>query len=122
MVNGRRSMVNCHLEIPPHTKLEYPSLNNTGGSSPRAAVDTGVGSRFGEHGIRIQRVVNIEVRVDRISLIQPEDLAEAQIELVKPISEERVRVEYIHRFAGSSAGSAAQGRCDVGAGIDNTGL
>src|SRR5688572_24225073 len=64
------------LKIPSDSKFEESSLDNGGRPAPCTTVSTGIGGGFGEHRIRVQRVVNIEVRVNRVSFAYSEDLAE----------------------------------------------
>ena len=70
------------LEIPPHTEFENAALNGNRRPAPRSAVNAGVTRGFGEYRIRVDGVVDVEVRVDRAAFANLEDSAEAQIQLV----------------------------------------
>src|SRR6185295_5076967 len=98
------------LEIPPHSELENAALNHTGWLPPGSAVDAGVGCGFSEDCIGVERVVNIEVRVQCSPLLNLKDLAEAQIHLVKAVAKRRVGIENIDGLAAASTDAAAESR------------
>ena len=111
-----------YLEIPSHSELENASLNDACWFSPSSAIDAGIRGCFGNRGIGIQSVVNVEIRIERRSLAKTEDLTEAQIELVQPIAEYGILVKHIDGFVTASAESAAQGWRYIGAGVDHARL
>src|SRR4029453_6206634 len=91
------------LKIPSHTEFEDPALNHPGRSAPRSAAGSGVGLILSRGGVRIQGVVNIEVRVYGVSFVYLENLCKPEVDLVEPIAESSVGIEHIHCFVASAA-------------------
>src|SRR5688572_21505241 len=97
-------------EIPSHSEFENSSLNDRRRPPPCSAIQAGVGGGFSKHRVRVQRVIDVEVRVDRVRVADLEDLAESKIELVQAVPERGGRIEHVDGFVASSTDSASQRR------------
>src|SRR5439155_18002203 len=110
-------------KVPANADLEDPALDDRGRLQPGAAVGAAVAVGQRQRRVRVERVVEIEVRVER-ALADLEDLREPDVELVQPIAEHRVRHEGVDGLLTGRAGGErpAERRRQLRAGINDARL
>src|SRR6187397_2095961 len=74
LTRGALRSVIRRLEVPPDAELDDPTLDDRRRAEPGAAVDAGVTRSQGEDRVGVERVVHVEVRIER-ALADLEDLA-----------------------------------------------
>src|SRR5215831_17862399 len=88
------------LEVPANAELDDAALQHRRRQQPRASVRARIGRVLGKHRVRVERVVDVEVRVQRVLRTELEDLAEPDVELVQAIAKQAAKQRRARARAG----------------------
>src|ERR1700722_6576856 len=131
--SGRRTSgsgsLGALLEVQAYAELDDPALDDGGRQHPRAAVGAGIGGVLEEHGIGVERVVDVEVRVEGAPPAELEDLAEPEVELFQAIAEVSaeepgpvVRLDHQRRLVPGDRGGTTECGRDLRLRVENRSL